>query len=102
MLGIGFPELVVILVLLLVLFKPEQLVDVVRVAGSLAERLRRAGQEIRDQVEGELHAATWERPRDVRDDASEHAPVKPSPLALAPPRLDDDTQPAPHRETDGG
>jgi Sec-independent protein translocase protein TatA len=98
-LGIGFPELVVILILLLVVFRPEQLVELVRTAGGLAERLRRTGREIRDQVEGELHATVWERPR---DEGAERAPVKPSPLALAPPPSDKDAQPAPHRETDGG
>lgn len=94
MLGIGFPELVVILILLLVVFKPEQLVEVVRGAGGLAERLWRTGQEMREQVEGELRTADWERPE-------AQAPVKPPPRALAPPPSVGDEPPR-HRETNGG
>jgi len=79
-LGIGLPELVVILILLLIVFRPEQLVDLVRVAGGLAGRFWRAGQEIREQMEEELtRAAEWERgPR-----RPPGAP--PPPIALAPP-----------------
>lgn len=63
MLGIGFPELVVILILLLMVFKPDQLIELVRGAGGLAGRFWRAGQEIREQMEEELtRAAEWERP----------------------------------------
>jgi Sec-independent protein translocase protein TatA len=62
-LGIGFPELVVILILLLIVFQPEQLVELVRVAGGLAGRFWRAGHEIREQMEEELtRAAEWEQP----------------------------------------
>ena len=92
MLGIGFPELVVILILLLVLFKPEQLVDVVRVAGGVVERLRRTGQEIREEVEGELRATDWGRPKDAQ---AERPPVKPV-MALAPPASS--TTPVPSSE----
>jgi Sec-independent protein translocase protein TatA len=93
-LGIGFPELVVILILLLVVFRPEQLVELVRAASGLAERFWRAGQELREQVEGELRTAEWEGPE-------AHAPVQAPPRALAPPPSVDD-EPAAHRETDGG
>lgn len=95
MLGIGFPELVAILILLLVVFRPEQLVELVRSASGLAERFWRAGQEMREQVEGELRAAEWEQPVKKR---APHAGVKLPPLELAPP----DKPTAPHRETDGG
>lgn len=103
MLGIGFPELVVILILLLVVFRPEQLVELVRTAGGLAERFWRAGQEIREQVEGELRTAEWERPKDAGNDGTERV-VKPPPLALAPPPSpsSDDGPATTHRETDGG
>jgi len=94
MLGIGFPELVVILVLLLVLFKPEQLVELVRVTGGLAERLWRTGQEIREEVEGELRAAEWERPK---DDHVERPTAKPV-MALAPP---ENSAPTSSTKTDG-
>jgi Sec-independent protein translocase protein TatA len=77
-LGIGFPELVVILILLLIVFRPEQLVDLVRVAGGLAGRFWRAGQEIREQMEEELtRAAEWEQPG--------RRPPASTPIALAPP-----------------
>jgi sec-independent protein translocase protein TatA len=89
MLGIGFPELVVILILLLIVFRPEQLVELVRVAGGLAGRFWRAGQEIREQMEEELtRAAEWERP---------HPPAPLPPIALAPP----DHAPAEPRPPDG-
>jgi Sec-independent protein translocase protein TatA len=98
MLGIGFPELVVILILLLVVFKPEQLVELVRGAGGLAERLWRTGQEMREQVEGELRMAEWGRPGHAGDD---HPPRDvTAPRALIPPP--DHSQTTPHREGDGG
>jgi Sec-independent protein translocase protein TatA len=98
MLGIGFPELVVILVLLLVVFKPEQLVELVRGAGGLAERLWRTGQEMREQVEGELRAAEWGRPGHAGDDRSPREAA--APRALIPPP--DHSRGTPHRETDDG
>jgi len=91
MLGIGFPELVVILILLLIVFRPEQLVELVRVAGGLAGRFWRAGQEIREQMEEELkRAAEWDRP------GTRPAAPQP-PLALAPP----EEPPVESRKSDG-
>ncbi|HTP41398.1 MAG TPA: twin-arginine translocase TatA/TatE family subunit [Nitrospiria bacterium] len=79
MLGIGFPELVVILILLLIVFRPEQLVELVRAAGGLAGRFWQAGQEIREQIEEELaRSAEWERP-------GTRTETPPPPIALAPP-----------------
>lgn len=86
MLGIGFPELVVILILLLIVFRPEQLVELVRDAGGLAGRFWRAGQELREQMESEMaQAAEWERPG-----RRPKAPPQP-PIALPTP---DQTPPA--------
>jgi Sec-independent protein translocase protein TatA len=91
MLGIGFPELVVILILLLMVFKPDQLIELVRGAGGLAGRFWRAGQEIREQMEEELtRAAEWERP--VKRPAA-----TPPPIALPP----TDVRPAESRKSDG-
>jgi len=79
MLGIGFPELVVILILLLIVFRPEQLVELVRAAGGLAGRFWQAGQELREQFEEELAQTTeWKRP-------GPRPQTPPPPIALAPP-----------------
>jgi sec-independent protein translocase protein TatA len=79
MLGIGFPELVVILVLLLIVFRPEQLVEMVRAVGGLAGQFWQAGQEIREQIEEELaRTAEWER-------SGPRPETPPPPIALAPP-----------------
>jgi len=91
MLGIGFPELVVILILLLMVFKPDQLIELVRGAGGLAGRFWRAGQEIREQMEEELtRVAEWERP--VK------RPSAPPPSIALPPA---DVRPAESRKSDG-
>jgi Sec-independent protein translocase protein TatA len=91
MLGIGFPECVVILILLLIVFKPDQLVELVRVAGGLAGRFWRAGQEIREQMEEELtRAAEWERP-------VKRSSATPPPIALPPA----EAPPAESRKSDG-
>jgi Sec-independent protein translocase protein TatA len=91
MLGIGFPECVVILILLLIVFKPDQLVELVRVAGGLAGRFWRAGQEIREQMEEELtRAAEWERP-------AKRSSATPPPIALPPA----EAPPAESRKSDG-
>jgi len=54
MFGIGFPEFVVLLVILLIVFKPEQLAEMARVAGRLAGQLREMGQRAREEMEREL------------------------------------------------
>jgi Sec-independent protein translocase protein TatA len=53
MLGIGLPELLFVLVLLVVAFRPEQLAELARSGGHLAGRLWRMGQQLRDEVERE-------------------------------------------------
>jgi Sec-independent protein translocase protein TatA len=91
MLGIGFPELVVILILLLIVFTPDQLVELVRGAGGLAGRFWRAGQEIREQMEEELiRAAEWER--------SDKRPTATPPSIALPPA---EVPPSESRHSDG-
>ena len=53
MLGIGLPELLFLLALLVVAFRPEQLAELARTAGGLAGRLWQMGQQLRDEVERE-------------------------------------------------
>jgi Sec-independent protein translocase protein TatA len=66
MLGIGFQELLLILVLLVVCFRPEQLAELVRTAGSIAGRLRHVGRDLREEVERELSDVTTSKRREER------------------------------------
>ncbi|MEW6325156.1 MAG: hypothetical protein AB1515_07190 [Nitrospirota bacterium] len=57
MLGIGWPEFLFLLALLLVVFRPEQLADLVRTAGEFSGQLLRMGRQLRDEVEREWQQA---------------------------------------------
>ena len=54
MFGIGFPELLLILALLLISFKPSQLAELVRTAGTVIKRLGKTGQSLKEEFEREL------------------------------------------------
>lgn len=69
MFGLGFGEIVVILVLALVLLGPQKLPEVAKQAGKLMREFRKATDGLKDQFESELYA-------------QERKPVRP---AIAPP-----------------
>jgi Sec-independent protein translocase protein TatA len=57
MFGVGLPEALFLLALLVLVFRPEQLAELARAVGGLAGRLRQVGQQFRDVVEREWPAA---------------------------------------------
>ena len=70
MLGIGWPELLFLLVLLLIFFRPEQLAELARTAGEFAGQFWRMGQRLRDDVEREWRS-------DLAKPAAKHLPAPP-------------------------
>ena len=57
MFGVGLPEALFLLALLVMIFRPEQLAELARAVGGLAGRLRQVGQQFRDEVEREWPVA---------------------------------------------
>ena len=53
MFGVGLPELIVIFVLALIIFGPEQLPQLARVLGRGMRELRRISQDIKDEIDTE-------------------------------------------------
>lgn len=63
MLGIGFPELLLIMVVALVVLGPQRLPEVARMLGKAYGQLRRASEEFQQTIRQDL--ATIERQEDV-------------------------------------
>lgn len=61
MFGMSFTELVIIAVLALILLGPDKLPDAARTAGKLLRELRRATEDIKDQLETEMYADELKR-----------------------------------------
>jgi sec-independent protein translocase protein TatA len=76
MFGIGFPELIVILVLALVVLGPQRLPELARTLGRGFAMLKRAADDAQTQVRDELRAV-------------EDLPEPPPPSPPAPPRPPD-------------
>lgn len=72
MFGMSFTELLIIAVLALILLGPDKLPDAARSAGKLMRELRRATDDIKDQLETELYADELRK---------RQAPVAPVPAA---------------------
>lgn len=79
MFGLSFGELVIVAILALVLLGPEKLPDAAKQAGKLMRELRRATDDLKDQIEGEMYAD------DRRAKPSFPAPVPAAPSAPAGP-----------------
>lgn len=65
--NIGFPELVIILVVVLLLFGPKKLPDFARSMGQAIREFRRASQEVVEDI----HRASLEEPRAPQQSATE-------------------------------
>ena len=63
MLGVGFPELVLILVVALIVLGPQRLPEVARMLGRAYAQLRRASEEFQNTIRQDL--ATIERQEDA-------------------------------------
>lgn len=63
MLGVGFPELVLILVVALIILGPQRLPEVARMLGRAYAQLRRASEEFQNTMRQDL--ATLERQEDA-------------------------------------
>ena len=63
MLGVGFPELVMILVVALIVLGPQRLPEVARMLGRAYAQLRRASEEFQNTIRQDL--ATLERQEDA-------------------------------------
>src|SRR5512141_2011076 len=61
MFGLSFTEIVIIAVLALILLGPDKLPDAARSAGKLMRELRRATDDIKDQLETEIYADELKR-----------------------------------------
>jgi sec-independent protein translocase protein TatB len=61
MFGLSFTEIVIIAVLALILLGPDKLPEAARTAGKLMRELRRATDDIKDQLETEIYADDLKR-----------------------------------------
>ncbi len=61
MFGLSFTEIVIIAILALILLGPDKLPDAARSAGKLMRELRRATDDIKDQLETEIYADELKR-----------------------------------------
>jgi sec-independent protein translocase protein TatB len=90
MFGMSFTELVIIGVLALILLGPDKLPDAARTAGKLMRELRRATDDIKDQLETEMYADELKR----RQAAVQPVPAARPGAALPAPQPAGDEKPA--------
>jgi TatA/E family protein of Tat protein translocase len=92
MFGIGFQEMLIILVVVLIFFGPKRLPDLAKSLGKGIAEFRKASEEVRkgieDAVKEESAAETSKTPEDLssygKAPGSEPAPDEPAPPAGAP------------------
>lgn len=70
--NIGFPELLIILAIALLIFGPKKLPEVSRSIGRAVREFRRASDEIKDKIEQEIQAGDFkEIKEDLKKDIDE-------------------------------
>lgn len=62
--NIGFPELLIILAIALLIFGPKRLPEVSRSIGRAVREFRRTSDEIKDKIEQEIHASDFKEIKD--------------------------------------
>jgi len=63
--NIGFPELLVILIIALLVFGPKKLPEVGRSIGKALREFRKTSDEIKEKIEEEIHAEEF---RDIKEE----------------------------------
>lgn len=63
--NIGFPELLIILVIALLVFGPKKLPEVGRSIGKALREFRKTSDEIKEKIEEEIHAEEF---KDIKDE----------------------------------
>lgn len=63
--NIGFPELLIILVIALLVFGPKKLPEVGRSIGKALREFRKTSDEIKEKIEEEIHAEEF---RDIKEE----------------------------------
>lgn len=72
--SIGFPELLVILTIALLIFGPKKLPEVGKSIGKALREFRRTSDEIKEKIEEEIQAEEFrEIKRDLEDISADHA-----------------------------
>jgi TatA/E family protein of Tat protein translocase len=80
--NIGFPELLIIMVIALLIFGPKKLPEVGRSIGKAVREFRRTSDELRGRIEEEIHASEYkeikeELKRDIREITPESDTAEP-------------------------
>lgn len=88
--SIGFPELIVILTIALLIFGPKKLPEVGKSVGKALREFRKTSDEIKEKIEEEIHAEEF---RDIKKDVQEMTDFK-SPL------MSEEKNPYDHPEPD--
>lgn len=74
MFGIGMPELVLIFIVALLVFGPKRLPDLGKSVGRALREFKRASDELKDEIGGELSLEVEESPQPSRSQPSSETP----------------------------
>jgi sec-independent protein translocase protein TatA len=90
--GLGMPELIIILVVVLIIFGPKQLPKIGRALGSGVRELKEAASKMTEEPDDEEETPRVERAKGTVASSSEKPPERPEP----PPSQPADEQPRTH------
>jgi TatA/E family protein of Tat protein translocase len=68
MLGIGFPEMLLIMAIALLVFGPKKLPEIGKSLGRAIREFRRTSDELKERFEEEIHAEEFKSIKDVQDE----------------------------------